>query len=67
MSEIFVVAQEVKTGLGEFLASLEHGMVQMRKDFWLLACLYLAQFIVWRELRRLREAKPMMKVRLPLE
>lgn len=56
MSEILAVAQEVKTELGEFLATLEHRLVQIRKDFWLLGCLCLAQFIIWRELRRVKRA-----------
>ena len=56
MSEISAVAQEVKIEVGEFVATLEHRLVQIRKDFWLLGCLYLAQFIVWRELRRVKQA-----------
>jgi hypothetical protein len=57
MSHILAVALGLKTDVGAVLDELEHSLIVIRKDLRLLISLYIAQFIVWRELRKIKRQK----------
>ena len=50
MSHIFAAALEVRTELDLAVKSIEHRLLVIREDLRLLGYLYVARFIVWREL-----------------
>jgi hypothetical protein len=57
MSHILAVALGLKTDVDAVFEELGHGLVVIRKDLRLLSSLYIAHFIVWRELRRTNRQK----------